>query len=174
MFPAVSRCAPKKGSNDKVVKNPDKEENTMSSIAKLLKETIERTARKQARSETEVLRKASGQHRKIIAELSARVKGLERAMTQLQKRLPQQQTLSTEQIEAGNLRFSAKRLQALRKKLGLTANECGALIGVSGWTVGNWERGQARPRKEQIAAIAGLRKIGKREAQNRVKELAQR
>jgi DNA-binding transcriptional regulator YiaG len=144
----------------------------MSNIAKLLKETIERTARKQARSETEVLRKASGHHRKIIAELSARVKDLERAVTQLQKRLPQQ-TLSTEQTEAGNLRFSTKRLQALRKKLGLTANECGALIGVSGWTVGSWERGQARPRKEQIAAIAALRKIGKREAQRRVKELMQ-
>ncbi len=109
----------------------------MSNLAKLLKETIERTAKKQARSETEVLRRASGQHRKIIAELSARVKDLERTVAELQKRLPQQ-TLSSEQIKEGNLRFSAKRLQALRKKLGLTAKECGALIGVSGWTVGSW------------------------------------
>jgi DNA-binding transcriptional regulator YiaG len=144
----------------------------MNNIAKLLKETMERTARKQARSETEMLRKASGQHRKITAELSARVKDLERTVTELQKRLPQE-TLRAEQIEASNLRFSAKRLQALRKKLGLTAKECGALIGVSGWTLGSWERGQARPRKEQIAAIAGLRKTGKLEAKRRAKELTQ-
>ncbi|MDA8106120.1 MAG: helix-turn-helix domain-containing protein [Nitrospiraceae bacterium] len=145
----------------------------MSNIAKLLKETIERAARKQARAETEALRKASGQHRKIIAELSGRVKNLEREIAQLHKRLPKP-TLGDEQVEAGNLRFSAKRLPSLRKRLGLTAKECGILIGVSGWTIGSWERGQTRPKKEQIAAIAELRKIGKRDAQRRIEELAQK
>jgi DNA-binding transcriptional regulator YiaG len=143
----------------------------MSNIAKLLKETIERTAKKQARAETHALRKASGQHRKIITELSARVKELEREVAQLHKRLPQP-TLDISELEAGNLRFSGKRLQSLRRRLGLSAKECGILIGVSGWTIGSWERGTARPKGEQIAASAALRKIGKREAQKRVKELA--
>jgi DNA-binding transcriptional regulator YiaG len=144
----------------------------MSNIAKLLKETIERAARKQARAETNALRKASGQHRKIISELSARVKDLEREVAQLHKGLPQP-TLSVGQVEAGNIRFSTKRLPVLRKRLGLSAKECGLLIDVSGWTIGSWELGESKPKKEQIAAIAGLRKLGKREAQKRLNELAQ-
>jgi DNA-binding transcriptional regulator YiaG len=145
----------------------------VSNIAKLLKETIERTARKQARQETDVLRKVSGQHRKIIAELSARVKDLERQIAQLHKSLPQP-TLSAGRPDTDNLRFSAKGFKSLRKRLGLSAAECGILVGVSGWTIGSWERGKARPKGEQIAAVADLRKIGKREAQKRVKELAQK
>lgn len=57
----------------------------MSNIARLLKETIERAAKRQARAETHVLRKASVHHRKIIVELSLRVKDLEREVAQLQK-----------------------------------------------------------------------------------------
>jgi DNA-binding transcriptional regulator YiaG len=142
----------------------------MSTIAKLFKETIERAARKQARGETDSLRKASGQHRKIISELSARVKDLERQMAQLNRRLPQAAS-GTDQREAGNLRFSAKGLQSLRKRMGLSAKECGLLVGVSGWTIGSWERGEARPGKEQISAVAALRKMGKREANRRLREL---
>jgi DNA-binding transcriptional regulator YiaG len=145
----------------------------MSTIAKLLKETIERAAKKQARTETSVLRKTSGQHRKIIAELSARVKDLERQVGKLTKRLPHSVPL-IERIEADNLRFSAKGLQSLRRRLGLSAKECGSLIGVSGWTIGSWERGEAQPKKEQVAAIAAIRRIGKREARRRVKEVAQK
>jgi DNA-binding transcriptional regulator YiaG len=144
----------------------------MSNIAKLLKETVERTAKKQARAETNGLRKASGQHRKIIAELSLRIKELERQVARLNKRLPQA-ALHTDQVEADGLRFSAKGLQSLRKRLGLSAKECGALVGVSGWTIGSWERGQARPKKEQVAAVGALRKIGKREARRRARELTQ-
>jgi DNA-binding transcriptional regulator YiaG len=153
--------------------HPYKEENAMSNIAKLLKETIERTARKQARAETDLLRKVSGQHRKIIAGLSARVKDLERQIAQLHRNLPRP-TVSTGLPETDNLRFSAKGFQSLRKRLGLSASECGALVGVSGWTVGSWERGKSRPKREQITAVAGLRKIGKREAQKRIEELAQK
>jgi DNA-binding transcriptional regulator YiaG len=162
-----------KGGCDNIDTKPKVRENAMSNIAKLLKETIERAARKQARAETDVLRKASGQHRKIIAELSARVKDLERQIAQLNKNLSQP-TASTALPEAGNLRFSSKGFKSLRKQLGLSASECGMLVGVSGWTIGSWERGKSRPKGEQIAAVAGLRKLGKREAQKRVKELAQK
>jgi hypothetical protein len=55
--------------------------------------------------------------------------------------------------------------------MGLSAKECGLLVGVSGWTIGSWERGEARPGKEQISAVAALRKMGKREANRRLREL---
>ncbi|HET6514093.1 MAG TPA: helix-turn-helix domain-containing protein [Thermodesulfovibrionales bacterium] len=143
----------------------------MSNIAKLLKETIERGARKQARAETHALRKASGQYRKIIAQLSARLKGLEREVMHLHKRLPQPPA-GAGQIEAASVRFSAKGLRSTRKRLGLSAKECGLLVGVSGGTIGNWERGRSRPKGRQITALAALRRIGKRQAQKRIRELA--
>jgi DNA-binding transcriptional regulator YiaG len=39
----------------------------------------------------------------------------------------------------------------------------GALLGVSAQTVYNWEAGKARPRQQQLAAIAAVRKLGKRD-----------
>ena len=62
-------------------------------------------------------------------------------------------------------RFSAKRFAAQRQKLGLSAGDMGTLLGVSGQTVYHWESGKTRPRQGQLAAIAALRKMGKREIQ---------
>jgi DNA-binding transcriptional regulator YiaG len=143
----------------------------MSNLAKLLKETIERAAKKQARAETNTLKKASMRHRKITSDLSSRVKDLERQVAQLQKRLPQS---SPEEAAAGHVRFSPKMVQAMRKKLGLTAKRFGMLIGASTGTIGNWEHGKSRPRKSQMTALAGLRKMGKREAKRKLEKLAQR
>jgi transcriptional regulator with XRE-family HTH domain len=46
------------------------------------------------------------------------------------------------------------------------------LIGVSMQSVYNWERKKATPRKEQLAAIASLRGIGKKAVLQRMDELA--
>ena len=145
----------------------------MNTVAKILKETVERVARRQLRAETHGLRKALGQHRKAIADLSARVKELERKLTLLHRQLPPA-TLSAGRAEAGNLRFSAKGFRSLRKRLGLSTAECGMLIGVTGPTIGKWERGGARPKAGQLGAVAGLRKIGKREARMRLEEIARK
>lgn len=45
-------------------------------------------------------------------------------------------------------------------------------MGVSGQSIYNWERESARPRDEQIAKLAALRKIGKREAAERLQQAA--
>lgn len=145
----------------------------MNNIARILKETVQRVARKQVRAETHALRKVSGQNRKGIADISARMREIERKVALLLKQVPPA-TLGSGQYEAGNVRFSAKGLQSLRKRLGLSATECGILVGVTGRTVGKWERGEARPEEEQLVAVAELRKIGKREARMRVDELARK
>jgi transcriptional regulator with XRE-family HTH domain len=62
-----------------------------------------------------------------------------------------------------NLRFRVDGFATLRKKLGLTANEMGALIGVSGQSIYKWEQGKAKPRASQLQAIAAARKMGKRD-----------
>ena len=65
-------------------------------------------------------------------------------------------------------RFSAKGLKANRERLGLSADNYGKLIGVSGLSIYNWEQGKARPRESSIAALNSIRGIGKREAARRL------
>ena len=43
-----------------------------------------------------------------------------------------------------------------------------ALLGVSAQTVYNWESGNSRPSKLQMARIAAVRKMGKRELRERL------
>ena len=51
-----------------------------------------------------------------------------------------------------------------RKRLGLSAAECGLLIGASAQSIYNWEEGKARPRGQHLPAIYALRTLGRRQA----------
>ena len=70
--------------------------------------------------------------------------------------------------EAEGRRFSPGWLKAHRHRLGLAAADYAELVGVSPQTIYNWEHGRSKPRKEQLAALAAIRRIGKREAQRRL------
>lgn len=59
----------------------------------------------------------------------------------------------------------------MRKRLGLSASQLGALIGMSEQSVYNWETKKATPRKDALAAIIELRGVGKREVQRRLSEM---
>jgi DNA-binding XRE family transcriptional regulator len=50
--------------------------------------------------------------------------------------------------------------------------DMGTLLRVSAQTIYNWEAEKSRPRQEQLAAIAALRGLGKREAAAKLEELA--
>jgi DNA-binding transcriptional regulator YiaG len=63
-----------------------------------------------------------------------------------------------------SLRFSPDSVAAHRERLELSAADYGELVGVSALTVYNWEKGKTRPRREQIEALAAVRRMGKREA----------
>jgi len=69
------------------------------------------------------------------------------------------------------VRFSPKWVKADRQRLGLSAKDYGALVGVSILTIYSWESGKSRPRAERLAAWAEVRGIGKREAQRRLELL---
>jgi len=76
-----------------------------------------------------------------------------------------QKAPTNSQPEAGTkFRFVAKGLRSQRARLGLSADEYAKLVGVSAQSIYNWEHGHATPRPAQVAAIARLRSIGKREA----------
>lgn len=137
----------------------------MPNLAIALKSEISRIARKEAKSETEDFRRASSQYRSHIAALRRRIDALERELRSATKATtrPASADVAVDSTSVQR-RFSAARLAATRKKLGLSAADFGALIGVTGQSIYKWESGDARPRAKQLEAIASLRGIGKREA----------
>lgn len=75
--------------------------------------------------------------------------------------------------KTGRARFSAKGLKANRERLGLSADNYGKLVGVSGLSIYNWEQGKARPRESSIEALLKIRRIGKREAASRLQAMGE-
>ena len=135
----------------------------MPNIALLLKNEIARVARKEVKAETQGLRKTVGPYRNEIAALKRRVQDVERQLRQAERVARKASPAKTDDTYTA-FRFSAKGLANHRKRLGLSAADCGKLIGASSLSVYKWEKGQTRPRAKHIAAIAQLRKMGKKEA----------
>jgi DNA-binding XRE family transcriptional regulator len=146
----------------------------MPNIAAVLKAEIVRLARKEIRRQTDVLRKASAKYRRDIAEMKRRVSDLQRKVIPLDKQVLKNVPSQVAGVDAQHVRFTAKGLRSQRGRLGLSAADCGKLIGVTDQTIYNWEHEIARPRKEQLAHIAALRRMGKRDAYARLEQLAGR
>jgi len=144
----------------------------MPNIATVLKEEISRLARKEVRREMRTLRRASAQYRKDIAEMKRRVSDLQRKVAPLEKRVLKDVPSQAAKVDAMRVRFTAKGLRSQRERLSLSAAEYGKLLGVTDQTIYNWEHETARPRKHQLALIASLRHMGKRQAIARLEQLA--
>ncbi|WP_291270528.1 helix-turn-helix domain-containing protein [Geothrix sp.] len=143
----------------------------MPNIASLLKAEILRLARKEIRNELESLKKALSHSRSEIAQLKRRTDQLEKLQARVSKQVLGRPAPPENDESTSRIRFSAKRFAAQRKKLGLSAADMGLLLGVSGQSIYHWEAEKSRPRQAQLAAIAALRKIGKREARSRLEQL---
>ena len=143
----------------------------MPNIATVLKEEILRLARKEVRNQTSILKKMSAQYRIDIAEMKRRMSDLQRKITPLQKQVLKSVSSQPAEVDGEHVRFTAKGLRSQRKRLGLSAANYGKLIGVTGQTIYSWEQEMSRPRQAQVARIASLRHLGKREAQSRLEQL---
>lgn len=144
----------------------------MANLAQALKSEISRLARREVRQEMSAIRKAATQHRKDIAELKRQLKKQQSLIARLQKRAVKSGAAVQPVEEPGErLRFSAKGLRSHRQKVGLSAADYAALVGVSGQTIYLWEQEKTKPRRSQIAALAAVRKMGVREANKRLEEM---
>lgn len=141
----------------------------MANIATLLKSEITRLARKEVKAQTDALRKSGASYRRDIAALKRQVTDLQRQFAAVAK--TSKRTIQAESAESTKVRFSAKGLKSHRAKLGLSAEDYGRLAGVSGQSIYNWESGKATPRQAQVAALAALRGLGKREAVTRLEQM---
>ena len=140
----------------------------MRNFTAAFKAEVTRLARKAIREQIEATKKASGQHRRQIAELRRQVATLQKKVAFLEQREKKRLTKPPAAEAAEGVRFSPKWVKIHRKKLGLSAARYSRLVGVSAMTIYNWERGHSKPRAKQLAAWAVIRGIGKREAQRRL------
>lgn len=143
----------------------------MSDIASLLKSEISRLSKKTIRQHMAPVQAATTSHRRQLAAMKRQIAQLEQEVKKL-RRVAGSSAQSKASEEGGKLRFVAKGLKSLRARLGLSAEELGALLNVSGQSVYNWESKKTVPRAAQVAAIAALRGLGKREAQARLEIVA--
>ena len=138
----------------------------MANLASALKEEIGRLARKEIRQQTAGTAKTVAQCERQIAALKSQIDDLQRKLSSLRTQGTPGQTVSKKAASkkavaakrgakaaagtgesSSRSRFSAKGLKANRERLGLSADNYGKLIGVSGLSIYNWEQGKARPER---------------------------
>lgn len=148
----------------------------MANLAAVLKSEVSRLARKEVRAETEALKKTVATQRTELAALKRKLSEFEKTLKVL-ARAASASKLAQESgagdAEGGRFRFRAAGMAANRKRLGLSAGDFGLLVGATGQSVYAWEAGKAKPRGKNLAAIAALRGIGKREVAKKLAELKQ-
>lgn len=144
----------------------------MSNLASTLRDEISRLARKEIRQQVDPLKKSNAQLRRTVASLKSELAELQRTMRFLQTREKRRLEAPPQPDESKAVRFSPNWLKADRKRLGLSAEDYGRLVGVSSVTVYSWESGKSKPSAQRLAAWAEVRGIGKREARQRLELLS--
>lgn len=123
-----------------------------------------------AKGAAKVTRKPIAALRSDVAELKRQVAELKRLVRALQKDAPQR-SADVPLLEAGDgqvpgIRPTGPMVRKFRARLGITQVELAKLIGVASLTVSKWEQAEGRiaMRARTLAAFAGIRGMGKRDA----------
>ena len=140
----------------------------MPNLASALNDQIRRLSRREITSQTKPTRRLTAQHRRDIAALKREMAALRKKVAFLEAQEKRRVAERPAPPAAEGLRFRADGMKSHRAKLGLSAKDYGRLVGVAGLTVYNWEGGKARPRRAQLARVAAVRGLGKREAMTRL------
>ena len=150
----------------------------MPDVARVLKEEVQRLAKRQVKAGLAPLKRDTVRLKKHVADLRCELTALTRTSRDLLARVTA--VVATKKTEvaterAAKLRPTSKGLVRLRRRLDLTQVEFGRLMGVSGQAVLNWERkgSRVRMRSANLAALAGIQTVGKREARRRLEEMGQ-
>lgn len=145
----------------------------MPDIGAVLRNEIQRLARR-------VSRHADAKTRKDVVFLKRRVAELTRLTEQLRRenaklladyreRMAATPVASGKELERAHLGPSLIRAQ--RARLGLSREAFGKLVGASAGAVLAWEGGHSKPRDKARAALIAVRRLGKRDAQWRLEAL---
>lgn len=144
----------------------------MPNIANVLKNEIQRIARKEIKTSASELHKYNVYLKKNLAELRRQIAAMKQEVRQLKKIQGKQSKaetgVTTEAAE--KLRFSAKGIRSLRSKLKLSQADFAKLVGVSALAVYQWERqeGKLTLRQATRNKLAAIRGLGIKEALQRL------
>jgi len=134
---------------------------------------------------SEIVRLARREMRKISVPLGRDVRLLKNTVSQLRKTVlalerfttRQESDLRKEKIlleappeEVKGSRFSPRLIRSLRKHLGITQKELAILAGVTVGAIHQWENGIFVPRAQKKSVLVALRKLGRREVRELLKE----
>ncbi len=133
-----------------------------------LRNEITRLAKKEIKGQITALKAASAKYRRDIAKLKRGTSDLGKRLAQIEQQEHKRAKKPPPPELAEGLRFSPKGLKSHRAKLGLSAADYGLLVGVSGQTIYNYERGETKPRRAQVVKLVAVRDLGKREARRRL------
>lgn len=146
----------------------------MPNIGAVLREEIQRLARRVSRQADAKIRKDVVFLKRRVAELTKTADLLRRENAKLlsdyTERMTAPPTASGKEVEHAHL--GPHLIRSQRTRLGLSREAFGRLVGASAGAVLAWEGGRAKPREKNRAAIIAVRKLGKREARWRLEALA--
>ena len=143
----------------------------MTSLNIALKSEIARVSRKELKEELMALRKATASHRSEIAALKRDLKSLRSLVKANERTMNKVVPAPQPRPEVNSVQrpsFDAQALAEKRAKLGLSQSEMARLLEASSLSVYKWESGKVQPRAAQLARIAAIQRIGKREAAARL------
>ncbi len=145
----------------------------MPNIGTVLKDEIRRLARREARATVRKLHASQVRMKARISGLQGQVEALERLTAPLKKAPLSVCAAEVKPEVLEKARVSSKTVSSTRRKLGLSLNDFGRLLGVTGNTVWSWEKkkGRLQLRDRAKAAFVGIRGIGVREARRRLELL---
>ena len=150
-------------------------ESNMPNLAKVLKDEIQRLARKETKAAIATLRKDNTTVKRTIADHKRRIAALEREnrrlLSYMRKTRGGSVKASDDEIEKA--RITARMILGIRNKFGLSQGELALLLDVNPQTVYQWEHREGRLsfRGDAKARIIKIRKLDGAEVASRLDTL---
>ncbi|MCX7002421.1 MAG: hypothetical protein NTV22_04010 [bacterium] len=138
----------------------------MSTFQQTLKSEIVRLARREIKQQATPIISGIKKLKAATVALKAEIVALQKAKTVAPA--GQAPVISDEEVKTA--RFSGALIKRLRTRHGLSRNEFGKLIGVTGFAVIAWETNECKPKADRRKALIALRKMGKRQVVKMLKE----
>ena len=138
----------------------------MSTVQNALKQEIIRLARREIKQQATSILSGIKKLKATTAMLKAEIAALQKAKAVAP--VGPAPVISDEDVKGA--RFSGMLIKRLRTRLGLSRNEFGKLIGVTGFAVIAWETNECKPKADRRKALIALRKMSKRQVAKMLKE----
>jgi DNA-binding transcriptional regulator YiaG len=148
----------------------------MPNIAKILKDEIQRLARREVKNAITTLAKSNAFLKKTVTEHKHRIAALEKENRKLiseQAKIQKQVQTEIPDQEVEDIRITSKQIRSLRRRLGISQAQLAKLLGVSINIVSIWEgkTGRINIRRPEVRkGIIELKGMKKVEVQERLEK----